>query len=88
LEAVSERYYYVFLGLPSSRSSALGYIPNKAAAVIFCAVYAVVAIHGTWMMFRTRGKYMATLVVSGYVYALGLILRLRESTLYDSIGPS
>ncbi|KAG8743397.1 hypothetical protein FRC10_012123 [Ceratobasidium sp. 414] len=60
----------------------LGYIPTVAPAVIFCALYALVAVHGTWMMFRIRGKYMGTLVISGYIYALGLILRIpyRQNT--------
>ncbi|KAG9082851.1 hypothetical protein FS749_006528 [Ceratobasidium sp. UAMH 11750] len=64
----------------------LGYIPTVGPAVVFCALYALVAVHGTWMMFRTPGRYMGTLVISGYVYALGLILRIPYRNNTDSLG--
>ncbi|KAG8791209.1 hypothetical protein FRC12_009879 [Ceratobasidium sp. 428] len=64
----------------------LGYYPTVAPAIIFCALYALVAVHGTWMMFRIRGKYMGTLVASGYIYALGLILRIPYRTNTTSLG--
>ncbi|CAE6499131.1 unnamed protein product [Rhizoctonia solani] len=54
----------------------LGYIPNTGAAVIFFLLYLSVAAHATWLMFRIKGKYMTALVVCGYIYALGLILRI------------
>ncbi|EUC63771.1 RTA1-domain protein [Rhizoctonia solani AG-3 Rhs1AP] len=54
----------------------LGYIPNTGAAVIFFLLYFSVAAHGTWLMFRHKGRYMTALVVCGYIYAFGLILRI------------
>ncbi|KAG9082277.1 hypothetical protein FRC06_005143 [Ceratobasidium sp. 370] len=64
----------------------LGYIPNKPAAVIFFLVYFLTALHVTWLLFRYKGRYMATLVVAGFCYSAGLILRIPYGSNYDKIG--
>ncbi|CAE6378188.1 unnamed protein product [Rhizoctonia solani] len=64
----------------------LGYIPNTGAAVIFFLLYLAAAAHATWLMFRHKGRYMTALVVCGYIYALGLILRIAYGKNYSSLG--
>lgn len=64
----------------------LGYIPNTGAAVIFFLLYGLVAAHGSWLMYHYRGRYMTALVICGYIYALGLILRIAYGKNYTSLG--
>ncbi|QRW11281.1 RTA1-like protein [Ceratobasidium sp. AG-Ba] len=63
----------------------LGYIPTVAPAIVFFVMYVLIAGHGTWMSFRIPGKYMTTLVISGYFYAVGLILRIPYRSNSDSL---
>ncbi|KAG8718704.1 hypothetical protein FRC08_004611 [Ceratobasidium sp. 394] len=63
-------------GEVKSNVGPLGYAPNTAAAIIFGVAFAIPAIHATWLMLRGGGRYMATLVISGYTYAIGLALRI------------
>ncbi|CUA74093.1 Protein RTA1 [Saccharomyces cerevisiae S288c] [Rhizoctonia solani] len=71
---------------PEKVGGHLGYIPNTGAAVIFFLLYLSVAAHATWLMFRHKGRYMTALVVCGYIYALGLILRIAYGKNYSSLG--
>ncbi|KAG8683749.1 hypothetical protein FRC09_015874 [Ceratobasidium sp. 395] len=64
----------------------LGYIPNKPAAVVFFLIYFLTALHVTWLLFQYKGRYMATLVVAGFCYSAGLILRIPYGSNYDKIG--
>ncbi|QRW24452.1 RTA1-like protein [Rhizoctonia solani] len=64
----------------------LGYIPNTGAAVIFFLLYLAVAGHATWLILRHKGRYMTALVICGYIYALGLILRIAYGKNYSSLG--
>jgi hypothetical protein len=75
LEAVGVLFDPFFI-YSNNFSLDLGYIPSTAAAVIFFLLYGSVAAHATWLMFRHKGRYMTALVVCGYIYALGLILRI------------
>ncbi|QRV82365.1 RTA1-like protein [Ceratobasidium sp. AG-Ba] len=64
----------------------LGYIPNEAAAIIFFLIYFLTALHVAWLLFRHKGRYMATLVAAGFCYSAGLILRIPYRSNYDKIG--